>query len=112
MLFNSYAFVFVFLPLSLLIHHGLRRAGFDRGSILALTLLSLAFYAWWNPIYLLLIVPQLVANFGIARSIMACRDRRRQAAQALLILGVAGNLAVLGWFKYANFLVRADRVIE
>ena len=41
MLFNSYAFVFAFLPLSLAIYHRLRRLGFDRGSIPALTLLSL-----------------------------------------------------------------------
>ncbi|MBI4292419.1 MAG: MBOAT family protein [Betaproteobacteria bacterium] len=105
MLFNSYAFVLVFLPLSLLIHRGLRRAGLDRGSIFALTLLSLFFYGWWNPVYLLLIVPMVLANFGVGRLIMACRVPRPQVARALLILGLAGNLAVLGWFKYANFFV-------
>ena len=41
MLFNSYAFVFAFLPLSLLIYHSLRRRGLARESIFALTLLSL-----------------------------------------------------------------------
>jgi alginate O-acetyltransferase complex protein AlgI len=44
MLFNSFPFIFAFLPLSLLVFHGLRRAGFERSSILALTLLSLLFY--------------------------------------------------------------------
>ena len=105
MLFNSYAFVFAFLPLSLLIYHALRRMEFARGSIFALTLCSLFFYGWWNPLYLLLIVPLILANFGLVWLIMPRASRSRAAARAWLIAGVAGNLAVLGWFKYANFFV-------
>jgi alginate O-acetyltransferase complex protein AlgI len=105
MLFNSYAFVFAFLPLSLAIYHGLRRLGLDRGSILALTLLSLFFYGWWNAIYLLLIVPVMLVNFALARVILPREGHHSRGAKALLALGLAGNLAVLGYFKYANFFV-------
>lgn len=105
MLFNSYAFVFAFLPLSLLIYHGLRRSGFTRGSIFALTLLSLAFYGWWKPVYLLLIVPLLLVNFGLAWLIVPREGHRPRGARTFLIAGLMINLAVLGWFKYANFFV-------
>jgi alginate O-acetyltransferase complex protein AlgI len=105
MLFHSYAFVIVFLPLSLLIYHGLRGAGLQRTSILALTLLSLFFYGWWNPIYLLLLAPLVLINFAIATRI-APRDAHHAAgSRTLLTLGIVMNVGVLGYFKYANFFV-------
>ncbi len=105
MLFNSYAFLLAFLPLSLAVYHGLRHFGWERASILALVLLSLFFYAWWNPIYLLVIVPQMLATFVLARFIVLHAAQHRQMAKALLLLGIGGNLAVLAYFKYANFFV-------
>jgi alginate O-acetyltransferase complex protein AlgI len=68
-------------------------------------LLSLGFYGWWNPIYLLLIVPLIVANFALAASIVPRAGRRQRAAKLLLVFGVVLNLATLGYFKYANFFV-------
>jgi alginate O-acetyltransferase complex protein AlgI len=105
MLFNSYAFVLGFLPLSVLLFHGLRAAGLARSSIGLLTLLSLGFYGWWNPIYLLLIVPLIVANFALAAAIVPREGRRPRAARPLLVFGVVLNLATLGYFKYANFFL-------
>lgn len=105
MLFNSYEFVFAFLPLSLLVYHSLRRLGCARAAILALTLLSLGFYGWWNPVYLLLIVPLIFVNYALALLIVPREGRSRRFARAWMIAGVAGNLTVLGWFKYANFFV-------
>jgi alginate O-acetyltransferase complex protein AlgI len=106
MLFNSYAFVFAFLPLALAIYHVLRWLGLDRVSISALTALSLFFYGWWNPVYLLLIIPLMLANFGLARFIVPQQNGCHPAgAKALLILGIAGNLLVLAYFKYANFFI-------
>jgi alginate O-acetyltransferase complex protein AlgI len=105
MLFNSYAFILGFMPLTLLLFHGLRAAGRARSSIGLLALLSLGFYGWWNPIYLLLIVPLIVANFALAASIVPRAGRRPRAAKPLLVLGIVLNLATLGYFKYANFFV-------
>jgi alginate O-acetyltransferase complex protein AlgI len=104
-LFNSYAFILGFMPLTLLLFHGLRAAGLARSSIGLLTLLSLGFYGWWNPIYLLLIVPLIVANFALAASIVPRAGRRPRTAKPLLVLGIVLNLATLGYFKYANFFV-------
>jgi alginate O-acetyltransferase complex protein AlgI len=105
MLFNSYAFILGFMPLTLLLFHALRAAGRGRSSIGLLALLSLGFYGWWNPIYLLLIVPLIVANFALAASIVPRDGRRPRAARPLLILGIVLNVATLGYFKYANFFV-------
>lgn len=63
-------FLFAFLPLSLAIYHGLCRAGQERGAIFALMPLSLGFYAWWNPVYLLLLIPLVLANFALAAYLM------------------------------------------
>jgi alginate O-acetyltransferase complex protein AlgI len=105
MLFNSYAFILGFMPVTLLLFHGLRAAGLARSSIGLLALLSLGFYGWWNPVYLLLIVPLIVANFALAASIVPRAGRRPRAAKPLLVFGVVLNLATLGYFKYANFFV-------
>jgi D-alanyl-lipoteichoic acid acyltransferase DltB (MBOAT superfamily) len=105
MLFNSYTFLLAFLPASLLIFHGLRRAGLERASFVALILMSLLFYAYWNAVYLLLLVPLTLFNFILASAIVARRVGRPLAARTLLIAGIATNLGVLGYFKYANFFV-------
>lgn len=105
MLFNSYLFILIFLPATLLLFHGLRSAGRVRGALLALTVMSLLFYGWWNPVYLLLLVLLMLANFAIARRIPPQDGRRPPFAKALLLIGIAGNLLVLGYFKYAHFFV-------
>src|SRR5262249_40838271 len=105
MLFNSYPFILGFLPLTLLLFHGLRGAGLARSSIGLLSLMSLLFYGWWNPIYLLLIVPLMLVNFVLAARIVPRDTQRPRGAKPLLVLGIALNLGVLGYFKYANFFV-------
>jgi alginate O-acetyltransferase complex protein AlgI len=105
MLFNSYAFILGFMPLTLLLFHGLRGTGLPRSSIGLLSLMSLLFYGWWNPIYLLLIVPLMLVNFVLAARIVPRDKQRPRGAKPLLVLGIALNLGVLGYFKYANFFV-------
>jgi len=104
-LFNSYAFILGFMPIALLMFHGLRHAGLVRGSIALLAIASLVFYGWWNPVYLLLIVPLILINFALAVCIVPRDGRRPRAARPLLVLGIGLNLAMLGYFKYANFFV-------
>ena len=105
MLFNSHAFLFGFLPVALFVFHALRRAGCERGAFAALTLLSLVFYGWWDARYVALLVGLVLADFVVARRLAALRGRRPRTARAWLAAGVAVNLAALGYFKYANFLV-------
>lgn len=109
MLFNSYAFVFAFLPLVLL-GYGLlgSHPGPRRLSVWWLVVCSAVFYAIWNPINLVIIGPSLLVNFALARTLQR-RVLRGHAddrgSGAILVLGIALNLCFLGYFKYRNFFV-------
>jgi alginate O-acetyltransferase complex protein AlgI len=103
MLFNSYEFLLGFLPLALLAFHGLARAGRPRLAMGALLLLSLAFYARWNPAHLLVLVPLTAANYGAVSRLAALGGRRPRLARGLLAGAVAVDLSVLAAFKYAGF---------
>jgi D-alanyl-lipoteichoic acid acyltransferase DltB (MBOAT superfamily) len=104
LLFNSFEFVFGFLPAIWLIYFAAARFGGATPAIWTLSLASMAFYAWWNPVYLLLIVGEVVLCFQLGRAITSQRTTRA-ARLWLLVLGIAFILAVLGYFKYTNFLL-------
>jgi len=107
MLFNSYEFIFVFLPVVVAVFFaigGTSRAWALRWLIAA----SLFFYAWWRPLNALIIAPSILTNFVLARLLQRlCKRGSRGTAKAVLLLGVAFNVAFLGYFKYSNFLVGA-----
>jgi D-alanyl-lipoteichoic acid acyltransferase DltB (MBOAT superfamily) len=103
MLFNSYVFIFAFLPLTLLGFFLIARVAGRSPAVGFLALASMFFYAWWNPLYLLLLVGEVCINFLIGRAII--RRRHEPAGRAILILGVVFNLAILGFFKYTGFFL-------
>jgi alginate O-acetyltransferase complex protein AlgI len=106
-LFNSFLFIFGFLPIVLLLTYlpG-HRAKLAKA---LLTLASLAFYAWWKPIHLPLLLGSIVFNYLVGDRIQQARAAERdRAVKAWLIFGLVADLALLGWFKYANFV--ADNV--
>ena len=98
MLFSSYAFVFLFLPV-ILLAFGTARLHSERAAILALVAASLHFYGSWKPVYLLLLLASLALNYAIGLAI-----RRSPRPGPVAAAGVAINLAALAYFKYANFL--------
>jgi alginate O-acetyltransferase complex protein AlgI len=108
LLFNSYPFVLVFLPLVFAGFAVLGRWRSRQAVLLFLTLASLGFYAWWNWRFLPLILFSILFNFSLGTRL----QRRAQElgastppARRLLVLGIAVNLGLLGYFKYRNFLV-------
>jgi len=105
MLFNSYVFIFVFLPLTIAVYHLLRGNGFVRTAIFSLVVASLVFYGWWSLQYLGLLLALLVIDLAIARQIAKWRDIDRRVAKLFLVIGLAANLSALGYYKYANFFV-------
>ena len=102
MLFNSYIFIFGFLPVALA---GFAILGhFSRsGARLWLIAISMTFYAWWRPINILLMTPSMVINYGLARLIQRLGKDRPDAARFVVIVGIAANLLFLGYFKYLDF---------
>ncbi|MDH2915815.1 MAG: MBOAT family protein [Gallionella sp.] len=105
MLFNSYAFIFLFLPVVLLgffqlarLHHAYAAAW--------LAISSLFFYGYWNPAYVGLLLGSIVCNYAfgmwIAKSgVQHATARKRH----LLIFAITANLILLGYYKYANFFL-------
>ena len=105
MLFNSPEFIFVFLPILLGGSYFLAGMGQRRLAIGWVILGSLFFYGWFKPIYLLLILFSVAANFYFGNKIIASKAKAwvRQA-KFWLISGLIFNLALLGYFKYYSFV--------
>lgn len=99
MVFSSITFLFFFLPLALTI-----TACSGKWKNVSLLALSLLFYAWGEGIYLLVMLGSIVFNFTCGRLIHR-EDAFSQASKAMLIFAVVCNIALLGFFKYANFVV-------
>ena len=102
MLFSSNVFLFAFLPTVLAVYYLVPRV--LRNPVLLLV--SLVFYGWGEPVYLLLMLAAILLNYGFGLWIWAIR-RKGKGAKAVLAAGVAANLLLLGYFKYASFLMSA-----
>lgn len=102
MLFNSYVFVLIFLPTVLGGFFVLGAAKKHSGAMAWLFAASLFFYGWWNLAYLWLIIGSILFNYIVG---LALSEKGARLKGAVLTLGVATNLAVLAYFKYANFFI-------
>ena len=106
MLFNSKEFLLAFLPLTLVILYLLARADYHRLAVTWLVAACLFFYGWWNPPYLILLVLSILFNYTVGGILIRRRsDDDVKVRKFALILGIGGNLAALGYFKYFNFFV-------
>jgi D-alanyl-lipoteichoic acid acyltransferase DltB (MBOAT superfamily) len=103
MLFNSYTFIFAFLPLTLLGFVLLARNAPRRVAIAWLVLASVFFYGWARPENLVVLGVLLVANY--LAGVYLDRHQGERSGKVVLVLGLATNLLVLGYYKYTNFLV-------
>ncbi len=105
MLFTSTAFVLAFLPLTLLGFFLLGRRS-PTAAAGWLFLASLFFYGFWAPRYTLLLLASIGANFWIGLRLAGAVSNGKSVARRIwLVAGVSFNLVLLGYFKYANFLV-------
>ena len=105
MLFNSYVFLFGFLPVTLAVFFLLARF---RPMLAAawLAAASLFFYGWWNPLYVGLLVLSILFNYGCGYALAQAAARGDKDAQKhWLIFAVTVDLAVLAYYKYANFFL-------
>ncbi len=106
MVFSSLIFLFAFLPCFFALYALLGRRWGVRGRNAALLLFSLLFYAWGEPLYVLLMVYSTLLDYSCGRMIeRAARRGRPGAKKAWLGLSLAGNLALLCVFKYLPLFV-------
>ncbi|MBO1325506.1 MBOAT family protein [Acetobacter sp. TBRC 12305] len=99
MLFNSKIFLVYFLPVVLLGFVLLTRLGARRASVAWLSVASVVFYGWWNIQAVPLFMLSIIANFLMGKSLARTRSAW------LLLVAVGVNLGVLGYYKYAGFVV-------
>jgi D-alanyl-lipoteichoic acid acyltransferase DltB (MBOAT superfamily) len=99
MLFNSYEFIFVFLPITFFVYFYLNHKRLTKASKSFLVLSSLFFYSWWNISYLPLILGSIAFNFSIGRLLGS------RPTKSILTIGVIGNISLLGYFKYTDFFI-------
>jgi alginate O-acetyltransferase complex protein AlgI len=99
LVFSSPLFLYIFLPVVLALYY----AAHYRLRNVMLLLASLLFYAWGEPVYLLLMLFSILMNWIVGLALSAAPSRR--AEYSILTIGVTFNLLILGYFKYASFFV-------
>ncbi len=109
MLFNSHVFIFCFLPITLLVFFILGRQQRAEAAMAWLVTASLFFYAWWEPIYIFLILSSILVNFFIGKTISS--HGNLTSRRIWMVIGVCFNLGLLLYFKYTNFLVESFNML-
>lgn len=105
MLFNSYIFIFLFLPVTLLLYYGLNRVGLNKCAKSVLVVASLWFYAYFNLSYLPIILSSIAVNYSVAWCMYQRYGSDRTRRKILLGIGLIFNLGMLGYFKYTDFMI-------
>jgi len=103
MFFNSYIFLFVFLPVTLIGYYFIGKTKYPRFGIFWLVAFSLVFYGWYNPFYLLILAGSILINFVIGKYLSQTNNIKY--SKLLLISGLTFNILLLGFFKYTNFFI-------
>ena len=104
MLFNSYVFIFAFLPVVFFGFYAIGRYSHNL-ALLWLALASLFFYGWWDVRFVGLLLGSIVFNYGFGYLIGQRLSKSTGSPKLLLVSAIVANMILLGYFKYANFFV-------
>ena len=105
MLFNSFVFIFAFLPITFGIYFYLNTKRLTEASKAFLVFASLFFYSWWNILYLPIILVSMLFNYVVGVSLSKENEHQGVHKKTLLSIGIIANVALLGYFKYADFFI-------
>jgi len=106
LLFNSYEFIFAFLPITFFIYFYLNHKRLTEASKGFLVFSSLFFYSWWNITYLPIILSSMLFNYVLGNTLHNRKKKRFNfSKKSLLIFGIVANLTLLGYFKYFDFFI-------
>jgi len=106
-LFNSYEFIFAFLPITFLIYFYLNHKRLTEASKGFLVFSSLFFYSWWNIVYLPIILSSMLFNYVVGTHLNKQNgvENSRFSKKTVLTFGIISNIALLGYFKYTDFMI-------
>ena len=102
MIFNSFEFIFIFLPIVLAVYYLIGRIHIPFAKAWLLVA-SLFFYAYWNPAYLPLVLISMVINYVIGSYLG--RDVKPNLRKPILIVGIVFNVGLLSYYKYFDFFI-------
>ncbi|MDD2365359.1 MAG: MBOAT family protein [Desulfuromonadaceae bacterium] len=107
MLFNSYEFIFLFLPVTLAVFYLLNRWRLTLASNAWMLFASLFFYCWWDIRYLPLLLASILFNYTIGNLLVDYDSNRKNkvSRKSIFITGIICNLILLGIFKYTDFAI-------
>lgn len=97
MVFSSMLFLWLFLPVTIIGYYLIR----DRYRNILLLMASLIFYAWGEPVYIFLMIFSILVNWVAGLMI----DRDPSHKKLILLLDIAFNIGLLGYYKYSNFII-------
>lgn len=103
MLFNSYLFIFLFLPLTLVCYYGLNHRNRPKAALLFLTFMSFLFYGYGNIPCLLIFLASIFLNYGLVTGMRRQSGGRKK--KLILAFAVFLNICLLFYFKYFNFFI-------
>ncbi|MBU1667650.1 MBOAT family protein [bacterium] len=103
MLFNSYVFIFAFLPLTFFVYFYLNHKRLTQAGKGFLVFSSLFFYSWWNIAYLPIILSSMLFNYLLGN--LLSQDQKSFSKKTILTFGITVNLTLLGYFKYSDFFI-------
>lgn len=104
--FSQLYFLFLFLPLFFLCYYLVGKTTGNRGKNIVLLIFSLLFYAWGEPVYVLLMVYSTLLDYVCGQMIEKnAKAGRKNRKKAWLAVSLVGNLGLLGVFKYLDFLI-------
>ncbi len=109
MVFSSAVFLFIFLPVTLVLYfvplYKNRKKEIEKQNFILLVM-SLIFYAWGEPVYIILMLISIFFNYNIGLDIAHKKSNgKHKRAKFIFICGVVFNLFVLGFFKYSGFII-------
>lgn len=110
MLFNSYIFIFLFFPITLLGYYVLNHMKCFKTANIFLIGMSLWFYGYYNPSYLFIICGSIFVNYFISKR-MEALENSDKIRKLILVLGIGINIAIIFYFKYYDFFLENINVI-
>jgi len=111
MLFNSFEFLLLFLPIVFFLYFYLNKKRLTIASKSVLVASSLVFYSWWNILYLPLILSSILVNYVVGSLLSNNLEKIILPRKSILFFGIAFNLLLLGYFKYSDFLIENINIV-
>ena len=97
MIFSSMLFLWVFFPIVFIVNYIIKK----RFSNICLLIFSIVFYAWGEPVYVILLIVSIIINWVIGIAM----ELENKTRKTILFIGILLNLLILGYYKYTGLII-------